>query len=488
MPLDDPQPYGPQAYGYAQQPEAGGGAADQAKKLVPLLVVLLLVAGGGDFAYDYFVGSIQKVSFSVKNSENEAINNATLRVYANGQANPLATFTGAKTLELKRGDYAYEVAASGYKPMKGVPFAVTPGENNVFVELSKNIDVDLDLELPATLVVGQTLQGKIKLKNKKPAPETIDFVFEGVLAPDTLTILFDPITLGGNSSDEIPLTISVKEGADKKKLGKDKKGSVRVKYTREKKDVVLSLIEFDPSKVTVNVSRLDYGKVNAGDVKEKEVKVSNNNKDFDLKDVRVSLEDIRTQNNPAEVVRQWFTFFPETVDSIGYGSKSAETINLRIEVPSNAANDKINARMQLKTDYWEKSLNVELDVEGKAVALVLEGVADKFVLSKDPTTGKYETETDTIELANKGDVDVQSVSVALDSVKCDSSWASIEGLKSFDSIAPGRKEKDTRLLVTAPKQTPKDFIQTCLLLIRYSDAFNPLERKTIQKTFDIRTE
>ena len=93
-----------------------------------------------------------------------------------------------------------------------------------------------------------------------------------------------------------------------------------------------------------------------------------------------------------------------------------------------------------------------------------------------------------MELANKGDVDVQSVSVALDSVKCDSSWASIEGLKSFDSIAPGRKEKDTRLLVTAPKQTPKDFIQTCLLLIRYSDAFNPLERKTIQKTFDIRTE
>ncbi|HIH16412.1 MAG TPA: hypothetical protein HA252_03330 [Candidatus Diapherotrites archaeon] len=127
MPLDDPQPYGPQAYGYAQQPEAGGGAADQAKKLVPLLVVLLLVAGGGYFAYDYFVGSIQKVSFSVKNSENEAINNATLRVYANGQANPLATFTGAKTLELKRGDYAYEVAASGYKPMKGVPFAVRRG-------------------------------------------------------------------------------------------------------------------------------------------------------------------------------------------------------------------------------------------------------------------------------------------------------------------------------------------------------------------------
>ena len=250
----------------------------------------------------------------------------------------------------------------------------------------------------------------------------------------------------------------------------------------------MSILEFDPQRVSVSVSRLDFGKVNAGNTAEKEVKITNNNKDFDLKDVEFALEDVRTQNNLADEVRSWFSFIPDKIPSVSYGSKSAESVSLRVETPANASDDKVNARVVISTDYWQKSLNVELDIKGKEVALAMDGLSDKFTISKDATTGKYETETDTIELVNKGEVDVEQVNVVVDTVKCDSSWITLEGLKDFDSIAPQERKKDTRLLVTAPANTPKDFIQTCLLLVRYSDPFSPLDRQVIQKTFEIRTE
>ncbi len=134
MPLEDPVPYGPEGYAGYGQAQDGNDAADQAKKAIPLIIGLLVLAILGYFAYDYAVLSVKTASVSVKNTENEALNTATVRVYALNQKTALATFTGTKTLELRRGEYEYEVAAAGYKPGRGA-FSVDDKGSAVVIEL-----------------------------------------------------------------------------------------------------------------------------------------------------------------------------------------------------------------------------------------------------------------------------------------------------------------------------------------------------------------
>lgn len=475
-----------------QRPAAIGGAAgdvvETLKAKWKLIVAALVVLGLAYFVYDFFIGGVKEVTVNVENLEGTGVASAGVRIFEKSNPRPIEAFSGTKVLKLRRGEYTIDAVASGYKAASGESCNVTDN-TTCTIQLEKAAKANLELELPAVMLIGGKSSGKVTVTNKGNEKEEFELAFEGGFKEKKVSASYDgPIELLPEETKTIDVTLDVGE-TTKPKKDETFDGIVRLKYTKIKKTAPFKLAVFDTAKVKLGTTRLDLRKVQAGQTIDKEIKITNENKDYALTNVTYSLENFNAEINDEAQVIKWFEFTPPTmIDEIQPGKENAQVLTVRLNAPTNAYSDKITGRLVLKTEVWQKEVPITFELVAKEVEIELSGISDTYTLRKDSSTGTYEKKTDQIVIRNKGNVEMEQVKIDIAPGQgCDSSWAALLGDKLYSSIPPGGKAEGTRIEVKAAPQVPAFQSQICTIVIIYSDPRNPVERKEFRKNFEIRT-
>lgn len=450
-----------------------------------ILIIILVV---GLFLYDFFIGSYRSVDISVKDTEDRIISGATLRIYDAGRNNVLFEIYGSGIVSLKDGTYPIAVAASGYIQPSRNEINVS-GSGSISIVLEKDMDVMLSGDLPTSLIIGEERNVDVVVTNNEAEVQQVQLVFSGGCGGNYMDVSYEvPISVAPGSKT-VSLNLRVKPDLDEQ----EKNCTIRIKGLNNddaKIEGKINFIEFDSSRIKVSRTTVSFGRVSAGEVVEKSIKLTNNNRNFVMEDVKLRVEISQAQNNTESEVQSWFNFSPsDTIDSIEYGTSNAKTVNVVLSVPSIALVDTIVGTVVIETTYWRKELAIDLDIEAGEVELEIMGIQDAYNIDYEPAAGGYEEFTDQLELKNRGEMTLTGITIVSPPGQffCDTitEWITINTTE-YDSIAPG-ETKTTPYLISVPNTIPANETRFCEIMVRFNDPINIGERLYISKEFSITT-
>jgi hypothetical protein len=466
-------------------PAGSSGPADTLKTIFSdhgkTIAVILLVLIMGYFGYDYFIGSLVKVTIETKDTENKLLTSIPATLYEGDSQNVVKTFNGSLTMELRAGEYRIEYDTSGTKyEDPGVQYISVSSENKDSgqkkkVELEQNLGIEiLNVQFPTTLVAGQTTRNAhVALENTSSKTKEAELVFEDGLELFNITTNPSTISIPGGTTSTIQLTVDVPSTVKivDTRDGDEKDGKIRVKYTGESKGT--SFILYKKFEFSVSPSTSTTIKANANELEEKRFTIKNKGPTASSEaiEVKISLRD--SQNNNLNTVEKWFTW---NIDPpFGpLGEDESIQAGMQFLAPVTADSDTITGEVRFYTSFWEKI--VPFTIELKESEVEIEATLDnsakkKYNLSKDEF-GQYESKTATLKIENKGELDIETILYDLDN--CDESYIQLVDPTFFPlyTIGANGKSNDTKstqAIISAPFTALPGEEQFCQIRLTYLD-------------------
>ncbi|MFH0970894.1 MAG: hypothetical protein V1776_05590 [Candidatus Diapherotrites archaeon] len=458
-------------------------------KTIAIVLVLGII---GFFIYDYFLGSLVTVTLEARNTENVIIPLVEGKLYETNGNSSIKTFAGNTTLSLRPGEYRVEwdTGITEYEDLGSISLLVDranqEGGQTEKTILEKNIPVNItNIDFPSALVVGQNAAvGTVTLENKSTQTQTIELVFEGDLDPKIIGIATQPpiITLNPNAILPVTLSISVPSTSIVKNIknGDAKKGNVRVKYTKPKKEA--SYILFKSLSLDVTPKTPQTFKATANKLYTKTFTLRNTS-GIDSPEGAIAEALVKsTQNNDIPDIQKWFSFNPTPPFSLLKKSETMPVV-LNILAPITAANDTITGEIHIYTGYWSEQIPFTLTIEEAPIGLkvTLDGGIGikKYTINKDSITGQWEFKNALLKLENTGDLPIENTLLELEG--CEAYIKQVDESFFYDLILNENGKtgdaKTTTLQITAPATALPGATQNCLLQVTY---LNPKDGEAIQ--------
>ncbi len=455
--------------------EAGAGLDfGMIKKLIGIIVLIAIIGGAGYFAYQYFIGSLKEIEFSVKNTENEAVGDVGIRIYDSEKDAPLSELSEGGLIKLRYGKYRYEAAAPEYRADSGYFDVGAESSGSVEIILKKDIRVELQLDnFPEQLVTGQgDIELPLIIKNSSAASAEVELVLEGVLKEMQAKMSLESVSVSGQGTSSSILSISVPStmAVKDQKKGDVKKGSIRVKYTTSKTDVSFTL--FKKPELKVSPTSIDFGKLKAGVIGQgasiKTITIKNSSSAFAVGSVEKEIEITSMQQNAnsEEEVLDWFSWSTD-IDSIEAG-KSASA-NLIVNVPVEAVSDLISGNVIFSTSYWEARTPLKLEVVGAEIVLSVSASNSGKVSLETLAAGNYESKDVKLTLKNNSSVALESFAIVNPADEgCSSAWIARISKNTISLLAAKGGSEEIIVTVSAPINAPIDEARKCPIRIIYT--------------------
>ena len=462
-------------------------AVGPVKKFLPAIIALVVIAAIGWFAYDYFIGSMLPVTLSVEDTEGKPLDESSIKVFAEGQTQPVFEDSGLSTyeLKLKPGNYRHEITAPGYMVKKStfLVSAAKDAKNEPIATLVKDIDVDIqnfEQNFPKKLFVGGKATFSVQLKNQANSAATVELVSEGGIAGMIESGL---ITLPANSTQEASLEINVPAGTAIKDAKKgDKKNAVlRVKYTAKKSQI--DFVLFPNPALEIKLDEANFG-AKAGEKDSDEISIKNGN-DFAIDGLVLTIEITSAINNSPGEVRQWFQFTevanqpnPQEITISSIPANATVTKELQAIVPTTAQKEAgIKGNVVLGAPYLSEPIKKTLTIDvtqgaeyGISATLTPTSPLD---IEWSETLGGYEDKMLDLKVKNTGKLGLENIVFAVaNNVICDTDWLILIE-DTIDSL-PAGETRTLKLSASAPiairgRETPK----YCSLRYRFDDPTKP---------------
>ncbi|GEM_PF-6689567 len=450
---------------------------DHGKQLLMLLVVLAVAW----FAYDFFVGSIQSVTISVKNTENQPVT-GTVSVFETGQSNPVKSeTTKSMSVQLRNGSYLVRVESSGYESYEGT-IVVSPSLVQFVAQLSQPFSTVIEqLDIPSSVYVNQNVSAGVTLYNRGDRDETVELVFEDdLVGVSRFSEGSFVVPARSRVVQNFELLFPQSRTPEDETNGDALKGTIRIKRTQSGfKSASFQLL---PSPdVAIRPDVLSKSNLVSGQSLQEIGRVSvKNNSRFPIPafSVSVSLSD--------ESMADWFSFSKIQTHPLDprSGALDEDEIIVYISPPALERTISIagNSSIRVASDVFEKSIPLQLEIEKTDVALTV-------VLSSDEVTvslqgDEYEVNlNEEVRLQNKGDVPIANVEVSIETRVCSfGNWVNFTGANRVDSLATGATQS-VKLRISAPATAEAGTTQNCRLKVVYE---NPLTGETVlAKDFDL---
>jgi hypothetical protein len=373
------------------------------------------------------------------------------------------------------------VIAEKYEPKSGeLSFSADSKEANIV--LSKDIDVSIiefAQNFPSKLFVGGRKQFQIVLQNHADSSVSVDLVAEEGLEGLISAI---GLALPGNSTETFDLEIFVPAGTavSNEKTGDEKKAKIRVKYTKESAETGFLLLPNPRNEITLKASDFSAEATEGKNKQDREIKVDNDN-DFPIEDLELSVEITGASNNDREEVLSWFRFTdnlqtdPEpyklSISSIP-GGEDVEKV-LQVELPLTAQQEPdITGNIVLSAPWLDEpirspfTLNIK---KGADFGLELDvSESNPIEVDWDSALGKYRDIPVTLTVDNVGKLDIQNivVSVANEST-CNRDW--LEILENNVEVLAAGEEETLAMMVSAPPAAMADQSRYCSIRYTYSN-------------------
>ncbi len=491
--FDDPEMFGSDDVEYASD-----SPLDLIKDNLPKIIAVIAILAVAYFAYDYFIASVKEVNISVVDAEGDDVK-ASVKIYATGGEDPIHKGSGKDSFsfQIRAGEYSVKVEAPGYDD-ETESLTVSREENSPMkVVLEKDISIKITgFNPPAQIIKGQTIQVPISFENKSSKTETIFLVFE----EDGLNLESAPqeIIVPGNGTAQATVVISVPDGFDAGKSGKEAKIKARIKYLKEDADAD---IEVKPAPdIELAGDKPEDFSANAGEFDDTEkIKIENNSK-FDITDLVLEIEITDTENNKffgEEKIREWFQFVPNEnsekwkVNIPVIEEREDLELNFYIKPPITAQQDIIVGNFVLTADYLAVPKKTSFQLEIKKSADVQLTVKPKsslydFEIELDSVTGEYEIDRDQyLEVENDGSVSINNINVVV-SPNCED-WIEFQTTPNISSLSSG-DDKTIFLNVSAPSGTMVGTTIECEISYFYDDPLGgPRKQGTTEKRLVLST-
>jgi len=449
------------------------------KKNFKTIILLLILCAAAFFIYDYFVGSIIDVSFEVKNLENLPVEQAKLKVFDSSKNKVFedsdASSSGTK---LRRGEYSYTVESPQYKSLKG-NFSVDKDNASVKLVLEKNTSVEItSVEFPKQVFAGQTVEGKVFLKNSGKQDELVEIAFDTSKTKD-FTIEKISVTVPAENSIDQNFTVSFPDDIrildQKKGDAKTFKISIRlVKGSTEASFNLMPVPSIDLSDVTIS-------SVKAGDTVVKNLSVRNKSQ-IGIPDLTIEVKIVNaTANNPVDV-EKWISFGSEenTKATLSLNPSESQTIFIKLMVPLSAKKETILGKVVLSSTTMPKNIekNFILTISSESTAKITATLSpSEMTIPFNAELSKYDSVVNRVSVTvrNTGSIALENIMVNVENSfpgECDEKWFNFVETDSFD-LQPGDSKK-IDITLSAPSIARQDLKgRTCTLQYRYDYTLDP---------------
>ena len=458
---------------------AVGPLKKNSKKIIAAAVVLIVAV----FAYNYFIASVKEVTLAVSDTEGKALDNSSIKVFAEGSEEPIFSDSenSSYKLSLRIGKYRVEARAPEYSAAKE-SIDIGEKDNSIEITLVKNINVDIvDFEavFPKQLIAGETRQVTVQLKNKSNSTLQPVLVPEGDLRGMMSNV---SATIAPNATQTVTLAITVPDSIEIKdqKIGDAKTASLRVQYTKEKASAKFTLMPNPGKLIEINGVEFSVKAVEGYNKQAKEITVNNKNP-FPLEGLTLSVEITDSEKNPAASVLRWFKF-SEIADqpdpwkiTIGrIEAKKSAKKELMVDIPLSAKKElDIKGNIVLGASYLPQEIKktMTLDITQEAGYGITIALSPKppYQIAWNSAIGKYEEKSITMSVKNSGQIPLSNFLFTIgNATSCSTDW--LELLEyTVDSLEKGGTAA-IRMKATAPlAQRGNESTMHCNLAYSYDD-------------------
>lgn len=466
------------AYGLESEEGPKEKAARLARKHAPMIVLAVVAIAGGLFFYDFLIGSIRAVDFSIKNTEGDELRDSSIKIYTtSGEEIFVSAGKPTHATELRKGTYSADITATGYElKREQITISDTP---NTSIVLEKNIRAEIlspKDNFPHSLVSGQVTQGRLTVENNGSGAIESYFVFEGDLKNLIINALPSPLVVPPQSTATAIIEIQVpREIQVKEKTGDALKGSVRLKFTKKKYDLEARLY---PTPV-LELKEIDFGRLKAGASGiDKDASVRNKS-GFPVTDLMLGIEITSAPiNKPSEVIK-WFKFTeiadaenPALINVPVIEKSALVTKKLRVDIPLAAKKEVISGNIVLSASFLaqdiKKPLTVEVSEETN-IGLTASARPDTISISWVEAQGKYEEKPLAVEFTNTGTLPLKNILLSVkNTATCHTGWLRIAE-QTIAELKP-RENRELTLFATAPvSQKSNETTMNCKLRHKYDN-------------------
>ncbi len=486
---EDEQLYEEDAMGRAS--EIGGSIIGTLKEKWPIAIALLVGIGIIWAGYDTFIGSVQKVSFDITDTEGKTVD-AQIKV-TNEAGEEVKTVQSRETLGLKKGDYKIDVQANGFRSIRGKSIAVSSA-GPITEKLEINRNLELRGNLPTSFATGETKEIELVLVNKDAQETEVNLLLDGD-AKGAMELEYEKPLIAAPGENQVKATLKVGADLSGKQIGANKQGGIRIEGLENADAKVggkYSLIEFDSDKLKFSIgssrSKLDLGTIKTGESTDKPIKLENDTK-LDIRGVKVEVAITSAEFTPKEEAEKWFTFSPENVFNVGPESESEGTLIINIPAntpfPNGTRTESIIGAIYARTGFFEKKVDLLLEVQQVKSSIRVSGLSEAYDMKA--SAGVYPARTDFIDVRNDGETLLTDFDARVSCNSIGTSWLSLEGASleyHFDSLEQGAVQK-IPYTIQVPEGTGPGEIVNCKLGVLYKDPSG--QRKSEEKPVIITT-
>ena len=470
--------------------EMGSSMLEQAKphaKIIGLALVGIVVLF---FAYDFFIGSVQQVSFDVTDTEGEDIS-AAIKVFSlEGQE--IKLLPNHESVGLRAGTYKIDVQSSGYKPIRGMQITVS-SSLPIAIKLEESKDLELSGQFPAQFASGEQKGIEITITNNDTQTTEAELVLEGDAA-DIMDLEYEKPLIVQGGENPFTINLAVKKNPGSKQIGDDKSGTIRIKGLSSKDAKIegkYSLLEFEQDSFSATFgsskTRADYGRVNAGETDEKILKVENEN-EFEINQIQVEVQITKTEFSDPQEVSSWFSISPQSTFDVAENSQSQVTVILSVpsstKFPAGVESESIVGAIYQKSALFERKFDLTMEVEKVESGVDISGIAESYTMQKKDEI--YPLVTGFLDVKNSGESLLRELSAKINCTSVGVSWLTFSSqIESNSDLLEEDRIWSIPYTISVPNPTPPSEIATCKIGVFYLDPSS--QRQSSEKTIIIRT-
>jgi len=460
-----------------QAKEIGSQTGDFLKKYAVLIVIGIVGLLVVFFVYDFFVGSYQQVSISVKDTEGQNINADIIIRGADGK--PVEQTRSNREVSLKNGDYTIDVAADGFKTISGRQIGISQSNTTFVIEMEIGKKLELSGSFPSSFFTGDEIEVPLTITNNGSEVVEVDLLL-GDDAEEVMEIDYAKPLYAGIGITPVTVTLKVEDNPSSKKIGENKDGVIRIEGLNNRKAKVegkYSLIDLDTSDILIKIggskTKADFDKVKTGETKEKTLRIENDTENT-ITNIAIILEISSTEFSVPEEVQSWFDF-DEIIGIVAMGEEQEISISVSVPAdvvfPAGKTTETINGKFIVKTSSFERKFNLDLEIEKVEAGIDVDGLRDNYRMVK--RDGSYQAQTGSIEITNNGKVlltDFDMRVVCADS-PTGTNWLTIgsnSNTHRFNSLEV-KETKDVPFAIEVPNSVRAGLYSRCDIRITYKE-------------------
>ncbi len=464
-------------YGYEEYEEYNWKSL--VKRIGKYALIVVVIALIGWFLYDYFIGSFVDIQISVKDLEGNPVidNHVTVKSAGNDVLIFEKSDLSVYRQRLRRGDYSIEVEADGYKPY-AVERTFNEDNKSEVIKLKKDMDIKiLELNMPEQLFANEQFTLTAKLENKGSKGEEVEFKFGGEFKAYNCRPAEQKMLINSGEIKDFNILCAVpsKTGLEKSTTGKDKEGSVSIKYISESMDKSFTLYPQPRLNISKSVRFTGMNPAVPKDAKKQVDFTIKNYGRFPVQNIRLRIEiSSAEKNNPEEVIK-WLSFTNSTepdkrsilIGQIDAREEHREPVEL--SVPLDAKAETIYGSIVMNAPFLEapKRISLKIDILKSAQA-ALSVDYDKSI-SIHFVNGKPRDEIRTIKIKNTGNLTVENIDLQVQNQdECTENWFAFTSANSIPSLASGASKEVYVTLTTPPLVRVGEYVP-CVLWLSYTD-------------------